>query len=280
MKKIYESTTIYAALVFIGFYNYYIYHSFFDIEIASFPTTGELLLSFLPLTFPIVILIAFFVAFYFISLFSWGIAFRSHDRYQFTNDANEVEKNDFLFKLHNSPKMIWKSIKDGKWKSPLTYLNLLVFTFQFLLSILIVLFLFFYFILFLGKLQGHDRFFESNAGIVFILGLIWIYTFDFIIDRFFSQNSSAKIVNRVSLIFMFSIGMLTIKNMEKANKIKEGIPEYNVVFEYQNKPIRTNNNLVFVGLTEKYLFLRDLKQETNKIYLLEKIDQLELNKYK
>jgi len=43
---------------------------------------------------------------------------------------------------------------------------------------------------------------------------------------------------------------------------------------------KTNNDLVFVGLTEKYLFLRDLKLGTNKIYLLEKIDLLELSKNK
>lgn len=67
MKKIFENIPLLSGtLIFIGFLNYWFYYDFFDIEINSYLTTGELLLSFLKLTIPI--LITFFVIFLFTTI--------------------------------------------------------------------------------------------------------------------------------------------------------------------------------------------------------------------
>lgn len=158
-----------------------------------------------------------------------------------------------------------KTIKERKWKSPITYINLFVFTFQFVFSVLIIIFLFIFLTHFIGKLYGENRYFESNVRIIFVVGLIWIYTFDFIMIRFFNKNNNAKNMSRLLVIFMFSVGLITINNLEKANNIKKGKPDYNVAFECNDISIKTNSNLVFVGLTENYLFLRDIKQKKKNI---------------
>lgn len=75
-------------------------------------------------------------------------------------------------------------------------------------------------------------------------------------------------MSRLLVIFMFSVGLITINNLEKANNIKKGKPDYNVAFECNDISIKTNSNLVFVGLTENYLFLRDIKQKKTKQNIL------------
>ncbi len=272
MKRVYESTTIYALLVFIGFYNYYVFYSYFDIEIASFLTLGELLLSFLPFTFPILILASVFAVLYLLVIIKWAI-----DK----NNESEKEEdgpNDFVFKLSNAPKQIISILKEKRWKLVNTYLFILIFLFQFIISLGIVVFLFLFFIHFLDRIIGMDSYFQVPIGGLFVVGLIWISIFDSFVIRAFKGHAEIKKLARVILALFLSIGLISIDNRDKALNILNGHPEFEVSFEYNNVKKETNSNLVFIGITEKYIFIRDIKLKKNQIYSIEKIDLLEMTK--
>ncbi|RLD53884.1 MAG: hypothetical protein DRJ01_18770, partial [Bacteroidetes bacterium] len=62
MERITKNTPIiYGMLIFLGYFHYWSYFNHFDIDISSFLTTGELLLSFLRLTIPIITILSFLV---------------------------------------------------------------------------------------------------------------------------------------------------------------------------------------------------------------------------
>lgn len=108
-------------LVFIGYYNYYSYYSIFDIEIHNYLTTGELLLSFLPLS--INILITILIVFIIVAL-----------KESPENEVESSENNEsFLIELKTRFK---KVIFITKPKSILNYLDSLFF---FLLQIFVIL---------------------------------------------------------------------------------------------------------------------------------------------
>src|SRR5690606_3629241 len=115
MKRIYESTSLYAFLVYIGFYNYYTYYNYFDIELSSFLTVSELLLSFLPLTFSIIVLSSFATLIY---IFTIGELAFDKKKGESNIESKRIKvRDDFINRLNNAFEDFRTDIKEWKWKS-------------------------------------------------------------------------------------------------------------------------------------------------------------------
>jgi hypothetical protein len=78
-------------------------------------------------------------------------------------------------------------------------------------------------------------------------------------------------------IVVFSF-ILCVYNSNRAHRVLNNIPEYNIRFTYNNKCISTNTDTVFLGRTEKYLFLRNNSKYSNLVYNVESIEFIEINR--
>jgi hypothetical protein len=276
MKRIYESTSLYAFLVFIGFYNYFIYYDYFDIDISSFLTVSELLLSFLPLTFSIIIFASFAVFFYIFSIAQ--LAFKK-ERTQPVFESKKIKvRDDFVIRTSNAFEDFRREIKEWKWKSFWSYFSLLLTIIDLLIGIARFAFLFLYLIHFLDRIFGKTSFIDSKVGLLMFLGIIWFFTFENLIFIAFKNRKDLIDLSRIILAVIFIIGLISIRNRDKAKKILRGIPEYEIKFENNQKVIQTDSSTLFLGMTEKYIFLRNLDLDKNLIFKIENINGLEMKK--
>ncbi|NDV43120.1 hypothetical protein [Flagellimonas sediminis] len=272
MKSLYNPTILYALLVFIGFLNYHSFYITFDIQIAPFLTLGELLLSFMPLTIPILITIAFFSFFQLA-----GITALAYNVKNPMDNYDGDEPNDFLFRIKNAPKQIREVLKLKKWKSGLTYINLLIFGIQFLVSIFLFLFIVLYPTYLIGSLYPESsKFPDSTANSLWVISLFWIFLFDSFIIRAFKDRQNYKFLARGSLFILISIGVIVSMNRKHAFDILNCQPTTGVDFIYNGQKVSSDSTKMFIGLTERYLFIRDISKGKNLIYKLEEIKYLEM----
>jgi len=276
MKRIYESTSLYAFLVFIGFYNYYTYYNYFDIEISSFLTVSELLLSFLPLTFSIIVLSSFATLIY---IFTIGELAFDKKKGESNIESKRIKvRDDFINRLNNAFEDFRTDIKEWKWKSFRSYFSLLVTIIQIIIGIAWWAFLYLYLLNFLARIFGKDIFIELKVGLLMFLGVVWFFTFENLIFRAFTNRKNLIDLSRIWIAIMMIIGLISIQNNDKAQKILNGISEYEIKFENNRNLIQTDSSTVFLGITEKYIFLRNLDLEKNLIFKLDNVDGLEMKK--
>lgn len=93
-------------LLFIGYLNYYSYYEYFNINISTYLTTGELILSFLPLTIPILGVIGY------ISMMAVSTIIRTtHNKEQ--DDKDDDTSKIFLIyettKYYKGMARLWKN---------------------------------------------------------------------------------------------------------------------------------------------------------------------------
>ncbi|HZJ36992.1 MAG TPA: hypothetical protein VFD29_10245 [Gillisia sp.] len=270
MKLFYNTTLIYALLIFIGFLNTYSYYSEFGIEIVSFLTTGELLLSFLPLTLPILILVAFAVLFYIILLTqsAYNISFP-------VNNYVGDEPNDFIFNLKNAPKQLIAGIREISPKSAKFYLNILIFMFQFIVSLAVLLFLFFYVIIFITEFLPRANQPSNLAGQLWLGGIFWIWLFDSFLVRSYKERDNLWLA-RIFLFLSLSISCMWSNSKKKAIEIISGNPQQIVEFQYEGNQIVSGPKVLFIGATEKYIFFRNIEKNKNLIYPISEIKNLSM----
>jgi len=266
MNKIFESAYIYALLIFLGFFNYYSYYNHFDINIATFLSPGELLLSFLPLTRTILIFASIFVILYINAIVSDAIDNKRKER---------TERIPHLFLTNR----IWVHLKDTLANTELKILKKTIFVFiniiGLLISIAFILFFIGYIFYFLFCVAYND--YTASIGNLIFYGIFWFLLFDDLITRFYKDNNKSANIFRVFLLILFSVGLISISNGEDAKNILNGESKKVITFEYNNEIVESNGNTVFVGKTEKYLFLRNLKEKQNYIYPIDKVGMIQMH---
>lgn len=251
-KKISENITLISVfLIFIGYYNYYSYYSFFDIEIHSFLTTGELLLSFLPIS--IYILITFIIIFIMIALSN-----STNNEDKVTEGINESYYKELKTSFNN---VIFR-------KRPITIREYLSSLFSLLLRLFgILLLLLVTFIFIKGIVEKNPTLYDSKNVIIFFL-IIWYA----IIDTFFEKKILKsklildKRVYNISSILVLLLTIITLTNLLKAHKIESGNALYNVEFSIKDEKIKTDNENIYVGMTQEYLFIRNISKKNNIVY--------------
>ncbi len=272
MNKIFESAYIYALLIFLGFYNYYSYYNHFDINIATFLTSGELLLSFLPLTLPIVIITSIFVILYIKVIVEISADYKDNE------EKKERKRIPELFVLGSS----WRNLKELFSSQNFKSFKGVIFVFRYILGLIIgsgfVLFFIGYIFYFLLCIEG--KYVNPSISKLILYGFFWFILFDNLIDLVYKNNMKAVNISRFFLLIIFSIGLINISNGKDAKEILNGKSKMIIVFEYNNVIVKSDSNLVYVGKTEKHLFLRNLKEKQNYIYPIDKVGMIQMNEIK
>ncbi len=256
MKELTQKIPLITAfLITAGFVNSYSFYSHFGIEIFTFQTSGELILSFLPVIVPL------FIAIIFLLIFS----FQKLDQFE-----KEKKENPFI---SDKDLTFWGPFRDlkklikNKFKSDDKIGETLYHYIVQILSRLIMLAIFlgptyFYIHAFINKLG-----YPYNQPTSFLtISLIWIIIISIRVSNFFNKYNLE--LSRFMTPFIIFVGFLItlyLFNSFKAFRILENKPFYSIELIVNGTKIRSDDNLIYIGKTKDYYFMRDLKNEKNMI---------------
>lgn len=81
------------------------------------------------------------------------------------------------------------------------------------------------------------------------------------------------------LVFFFALSINYIFSIYDSEMIKGRIKIAKISFDYENKKVQNNDTIVYVGSTNKYIFLHNLKSKDNFIYEKSNIKNLKFKKH-
>ena len=239
---------IYIFLVCFGYFNKSLYYDKFGIDILYYLTIPELVLMFIPVGSMLVAALLFIII-----LIAPMIVFGQN------NDDYEAEikkdRNNIYKKLDKISNVKFRKIsKKFYWIIAITtsiYLNF------------VPMLLFAYFAI--------CRYFENityNTKIPVVLMIFWGIIFAL---KFRFQSSKSKFNPRLNLFVYFIIMLICFIvysdiNLNKAEEILNGESDHYVKFIVDKKIVETNNNLLFIGQTNDYVFFRKIDSQENYIY--------------
>jgi predicted tellurium resistance membrane protein TerC len=260
-----------ASLFLIGYLNYHFYFTQFDIFIYTYLSTTELIFSFLTLTIPIILTLSFLVIIFIGGTLS---IFRKEEI------SNGEYDSDMFYEI-SSINRTWNSLKNvvmKKGKKIFDWvLGIPISIILFLLSIAVSLFLIGYIYLFIHDFISDEPYIGFFG--VLLLGIVWI-TFIFYRINDKKEQELKKRYKSMSFILLGAliIGLLWMSNNEKARKILNGNPQYNVQIQLNDITIKTDSTVVYIGKTSDFIFLRDLSQNENIILSVDKVNEIRMYK--
>ncbi|OXB16856.1 hypothetical protein B0A80_20650, partial [Flavobacterium tructae] len=84
--------------------------------------------------------------------------------------------------------------------------------------------------------------------------------------------------DNILLITIFSViyigNQISAYRKLDADKVKDGLSNRKIVFEYNGKKISTSKQNVYIGQTQSHLFLYNTKNKSTYVYKTENIDSL------
>lgn len=266
MEKFLKSIPlITGALIFLGYINYTFYYFYFDIEISSYLTTGELLLSFLKLTIPILFIIGLILLLSVIGTLPEIITKAKGNSITFDEFCAYFEIN-----LTRLLELFKKHIKTINFRSVRDYWKTYLFIMAILNTFAAIIFMFLYpcfLILLLTPLKIKTEWFSTILN--GCLSIYWLIILQNIL------NKKLKRVNPKSALF-FAIGILFLINIIIFNKgnallTLNGKPKDKAIIYTSTDTITTSESIVFIGKTENYIFLRNISDRSNVIYQTDEI---------
>lgn len=273
MQKILKYLPLFSALlILIGYLNYFSFYKSFDIEISSYLTTGELLLSFLPLTVPILIILLFF--FFMLTGVLVTLSFKK-DKQIDDSDDDSVSLTLFFHTI----KRLLDDLKNKKLSKFYKIGFFPVYIIALIIGLFFIAFFSFYLFTIVEYTISGNSEFKIPALILILSSLLWIPLIFDLINRIYNNPNKDTLQNlKFGFVLFIFITLVVITNKESAFKIKHGQPKYNVTLELPDSTIKTDSNFVFIGKTKDYLFLRNLKEDRNVIFSSTNIKRLEIKK--
>jgi len=256
---------IYGLLLFLGFLNYTFYYNFFSLNISSYLTTGELLLSFLQLTIPILIISSILIAVMLIPIFGEIILPRT------VNEEEEKEGKPVF--INKYIKQFVQEARNREFRRVSDYVLQIASLIHIVFVLVEHLFLlgFPYFVY--NEVTSGEPYF-LNAKLTVAVGVVWFIFFIATLDALGKRRGVDY--NRVQVFFViiFFISSIYISNKDSATSLLQGKSITSVDIYLTNDTISTNSNFVYIGQTDKYIFFRNLKDSTNSIYNLNNVLKL------
>lgn len=276
MEKILKSIpAVSGLLIFLGFLNYTFYYDFFGIDISSYLTTGELLLSFLQLTIPILFLTAFFLLMLIIIITGELISPRKK-RDDKEDNEEEHSKNKIVF-INEHIKEFLNEIRSSNFKKISEYFHLLIGFISVILTLCSHVFMI-GFPIFVYNQIAYPEPILLNKTLTLVLGIIWIVFLFANLDTLEERRDVDY--KRVKIIFatVFFIATIYIANKDNAMEILQGESNISVKLYFDNDTIRTDSNFAYIGKTERFIFFRNLQYSANEIYNANNILKIEFKK--
>ncbi len=302
---------IYPIILFLGFYNYVAYYRYFDIEIFNYLSIYELLFSFISLVIPIFITVFIFF-FYFLYAIVLPNSFnKEKDEKDKKSELDNIDADygkysalhrlvkikgtkdpKFSLIFNNSHKAIFYSLKffilkftNKCYSRALSHLGkfsykLFSFTLKIGIWFLFICFTLAIFIIMVYptnlEINYFKPFFTSSTSTIVSI-LIWAFILYVIIFRAGkNKKRSAVIFIRTIPIILLIFFTITIFQKIEAEKTLAH-KNRDVSFIYDGERIESNPQRLFIGKTSDYIFLRDVKNKRNYIYLMHDIKNLEMS---
>lgn len=247
---------VYIFLICLGYFSNSLYWGKFDIDIIYYMTFIELLFLFIPLGAAlagILLATALIVA---PAVISGGKGI-VYDFSKFKNedgDSETILREEKRNKQNRFVSGILFFIEIYLHLVPLVLLLYLVFSTQF------------------------EFYFSSKISMVLIL--VWMMIF----FMKYSVVNKNKTLNKKRILIVFSVFIIVMFlftleiRLSQAEDILEGKPLYNINFKNGSDHISTTENLIYIGQTNDYIFLRNLNKNENLIYQKSEIRELVLKK--
>jgi hypothetical protein len=246
VKKVLEYLPLISAcLLYFGFCNLYYYYKEFNIDIYSFISSTDILLSFFP---KIVLLTSTF----------YGVILT-----QLFDTVKPVSKPTTRTESTSNPTAKKRRVFDW-FRRNIYYLLALYYLPVILLMLL------------LQKVFNYKSY-ELSDLYMFIdfIFLALIYIAISIHDKWSIFQEKPLLIALFLIIFIGQkIGSYRIN---EAKKLKDGITEQkkdHISFKYNNVSIATNDTVIDIGQTSTYFFLYNLKDSSTKAYPFSKMDDL------
>jgi hypothetical protein len=273
LKKLKDRLPIFSiALIFVGYLNYHFFYSEFDIEIAPYLTTTELVFSFLPITIPFIYFVTLALLLFLGLILSFISPRKKDDKV-----ADEEERSQYqLMSLSSLSERLKRKFRLKK-KDFHDWIMILLTSLNFFISLCINLYVYLYvFLVFFNLVSVRPFFGFSNSAVSSIIWLVCI----FVLNNYHPDSEVRK--RSGSLIFVMviaiSVNLLLIYNRERASNLLNGKPEYNASIITEDDSLTTSGTLIYVGKTSDYLFFRDLNKKQNIIYKMDKVKRISITK--
>jgi len=254
-------SVLYFVLIILGYINLYSYYSYFDIEIHNYLTVTEIALSFTSILATLIV-----------------VSFTRMLGMLIILSRNKISKNSEM-----SDELIdgWKRIRQAykifcykrirKRFSIKTKIGVIVQALfnNFTISISVVSY--FAYTAIYNYILGGKTFLEIGEFSLYIT-LLFTYTYisDFLykfiakiyrnlVGEFNNQYAYAILTCFIVIVFVLSY------NAVKSKKILLGYPLYRVTIKTDTETIKTSREIIYIGSTNQYVFLRNLNQKENII---------------
>ncbi len=288
IERIRALPIIYPIMIFFGYYNYDFYYKNLEIEIFNYLTVNELLFSFVSLITPVLIII-FCILVYLLLLYVLIIVKKSSENYSDVSDASSFSLiyNDWGGQLMKELRSVKKDFQKREYEKAITFLFFSVFFLMVMSLIKIFLWLFYYFfsfslvliILSMNEEKLEYYLFFNNTVSTSIFFFLWIsISMAIIIHHKKENNLFNPIYPRLGILVLFLLSIITISQKRQIEFIEDNKPSSTISFTYEERRIFTNADIIFIGKTSDYMFLRNMKSKTNFIYNLSDIKHLEITK--
>jgi hypothetical protein len=100
----------------------------------------------------------------------------------------------------------------------------------------------------------------------FIISIIWLMIVSVRLKKHFQKRvpEYTDFMTQSVLIIGF-LGIIFLFNSFKSFRVLDNKPSYEIEIIQKNLRIKSDSNIVFIGKTKEYFFLRNLKEEKNLI---------------
>lgn len=297
---------IYPLIIFVGFYNYLSYYRFFDIEIFPYLTVYEILFSIISEITPILIA-ALLVIFYLMFLIIIPLS-KKNGKKKITKENKKTVIDPKFERLQNfrtrqgiSTSLIYnnldelikyrwnfliKKFKRKQYSRTFYHFYLLIFNILgFLIKITLWLFFFIFttgglLIIFSPleyDLEYYKPLFTTSKSTILSI-FIWSFLIYAMISRANEKNSknAKRLIQIMPLVFLVFLSITIYQKREAERTLKH--LTYDIKFQYENDIIKSSEDVVFVGKTAEYIFLRNIKNQSNFIYPISQVKNLEIKK--
>lgn len=279
-----------AGLIFLGFVLNQGYYYHFGLNITNYFTTGELILSFLDVLLIAVISIFYILYFLFFQL-------KQYERKYSVEEKRKVkEKEELKFdenkikvksanKIREKFKILFQRIDQVLKKSENLQKKISQYILLGLLIGITIAYLKGYFL----KKSG----FDESASMFFLISFIWILIILVNFNKSFEKSLKSKILLEEKkddlpsttprwiifsiAFFCFCISLWAYSSF-KAFTVLDNNPTYEFEIKIKDDLFESSENLIFIGQSLNYLFIRELSSEKNIIIGRNKVEFFSLKK--
>lgn len=242
MKKVLEySGLIYASLIFFGYSYFDFYYDFFNVDIYSYLTISEVLLPFLSNISSLIILVVVFFVFYIFPMISFNSIISTVSIDRFINKKKYGKLvfyvTGFILTVASAVYSLFQ-LKSSIKESPNYIESGLDFGYIIIPIIIVVISSLLYY-----SLKRFGILIKSNwynYSVLLILAYIMIF--------FHAYADYSKKINKINV--------------------------KTVCFSYCGEKLKTDQNLIFIGETNDYIFLNSLSNNSIHIFERDNINEL------